>query len=402
MLIKINDASTSHRYKDNNGFLIIRDNPIAKAGVFDYLLSEVDSQIPTQNDRLVKVCRSFDNLLENKDKFSNMPLKFGHKWVGENDDKQVDGAILSEVRASEPYLIADLIIYNSDVIKKIENGEVIELSPGYEARFVSEQGTYNGESYDFKQLLNSVNHLAVVKEGRSGSDLRILDNNKKELKTMKFKEKLMNAFKRVLDENVAEKEEEVEVKDNSMEVASKLLEIANSSEMENESKLNAIVEMLNDLNKVDDSEEVIEKEEEIKDEEVIEKEEVVEKGGNLDITAEELAEIIEKVTDSKIKQMKNDFKKDSKAVFDAYSEVRNVLGCDFSYQDKSVNDIYKFGYEALSKRKIEDGMDALTAFKLEARMVNNSNTTPRVKVKDSKDEIYSQLLESIKQNMKGA
>ena len=39
--IRIADANTSKREKDSNGFLIVKDNPIAKAGVFDYLLSEV-------------------------------------------------------------------------------------------------------------------------------------------------------------------------------------------------------------------------------------------------------------------------------------------------------------------------------------------------------------------------
>ena len=39
------DSSLSRRSKDENGFLIIKDNPIAKAGVFDYLLSEIESDV---------------------------------------------------------------------------------------------------------------------------------------------------------------------------------------------------------------------------------------------------------------------------------------------------------------------------------------------------------------------
>ena len=244
MNIKINDATISHRYKDDNGFLIIKDNPIAKAGVFDYLLSEIVSQVSSDKDRIVKVCRTFDNLVENKDKFSNMPLKLGHYWVGKGDDTQVDGAILSSVRASEPYLIADLIIYNSEVIDKIESGEIIELSPAYEATFVSENGTYNGEPYEFLQLLNNVNHLAVVKEGRSGSDLRILDTNNKELKKMKFKEKVMDALKKVFDEDLEVVEKKDEVSDDLTELANKILEVANS---ESDDKVSAIVEMIKSI-----------------------------------------------------------------------------------------------------------------------------------------------------------
>ena len=39
------DSSLSRRSKDENGFLIIKDNPIGKAGVFDYLLSEIESDV---------------------------------------------------------------------------------------------------------------------------------------------------------------------------------------------------------------------------------------------------------------------------------------------------------------------------------------------------------------------
>ena len=45
LTLKIQDKATSKRSKDSNGFLIIKDNPIAKAGVFDYLLSELKSDI---------------------------------------------------------------------------------------------------------------------------------------------------------------------------------------------------------------------------------------------------------------------------------------------------------------------------------------------------------------------
>lgn len=380
MKIKINDATTSHRYKDDNGFLIIKDNPIAKAGVFDYLLSEVVSQVNNNDDRIVKVCRTFDNLLANKDKFSNMPLKFGHNWVGKGDDTQVDGAILSSVRALEPYLIADLIIYNSEVIDKIESGEVIELSPGYEATFKKENGTYNGEPYEFLQLLSNVNHLAVVKEGRSGSDLRILDNINKEIKLMTFKEKVLDAFKKVFDEELEVKEKEEEkVSDDLSDVANKILEVANS---EAEDKIGAIVELIKSISVNDndnetgkesvldsDNETITKDDDQVKDDDLLSNKEET-----INLAPEELVEIIEKVTDAKITKLKQMIVKDNKAIFNAYDEVRNAIGCDFKYQDKSINEIYQLGYETLSNRKLADGMDAVSAFK----------AIKAIKVKDNK------------------
>ena len=80
--IRIADANTSKREKDSNGFLIVKDNPIAKAGVFDYLLSEVFSQVEKDKDKIVRVCREFENLKANKDAFKGKPIKWKHFWVG--------------------------------------------------------------------------------------------------------------------------------------------------------------------------------------------------------------------------------------------------------------------------------------------------------------------------------
>ena len=38
--------SKSNRYFDENGFLVIKDNKIAKAGVFEYLGREISDSLP--------------------------------------------------------------------------------------------------------------------------------------------------------------------------------------------------------------------------------------------------------------------------------------------------------------------------------------------------------------------
>ena len=70
-------------------------------------------------------------------------------------------------------LKADLIIYNPDLIKAIESGEIVELSPAYTGSVEKTNGRYNGEAYAYLQSIGCINHLAVVERGRSGSDLRI-------------------------------------------------------------------------------------------------------------------------------------------------------------------------------------------------------------------------------------
>lgn len=386
--IRIADANTSKREKDSNGFLIIKDNPIAKAGVFDYLLSEVFSQVEKDKDRIVRVCREFENLKANKDLFAGKPIKWEHYWVGKEGETQTgDGAIFGEVRADEPYLKADLIIYNKDLIAKIEAGEVVELSPAYEANIEAIEGSYNGESYSYLQKLKEVNHLAVVEVGRSGSDLRIYDKLREEIIKMKKKVKLKdNGFIKKLIARL--KDEDTTQEDSSAEVIEKIVTIAGGEGSDDE-KLLSIIETLKDFH--NESEEVEAKEEEdaCKDSEEAEVKEKDEgeaepkEGGEISLTAEELTELIEKVTDSKIKKLQDSMHEDSKRVAQAYKEVSSALGTGFDFTNKNANDIYKFGYEMLSKQKLQDSMDAKTAF-IAVSNVNSVSKSSNVKTNDKK------------------
>ena len=95
--------SKSNRYFDENGFLVIKDNKIAKAGVFEYLGREIsDSLIETE---IYKVYRPWEELEKSAKDFEGMPVKFGHEWVQpEKRDLKV-GAVSGEVKLEEPYLI---------------------------------------------------------------------------------------------------------------------------------------------------------------------------------------------------------------------------------------------------------------------------------------------------------
>ena len=386
--IRIEDANTSKREKDSNGFLIIRDNPIAKAGVFDYLLSEVFSQVEKDKDRIVRVCREFENLKANKDLFAGKPIKWEHYWVGKEGETQTgDGAIFGEVRADEPYLKADLIIYNKDLIAKIEAGEVVELSPAYEADIEAIEGSYNGESYSYLQKLKEVNHLAVVEVGRSGSDLRIYDTLKEEIIKMKKKMKLKdNGFIKKLIARL--KDEDTTQEDSSAEVIEKIVAIAGGEGSDDE-KLLSIIETLKDFHNESEEVEVKEEEDACKDSEEVEVKEKDEgevepkEGGEISLTAEELTELIEKVTDSKIKKLQDSMHADNQKVAQAYKEVSSALGTGFDFTNKNANDIYKFGYEMLSKQKLQDSMDAKTAF-IAVSNVNSVSKSSNVKTNDKK------------------
>lgn len=407
--LKIQDEKTSKRSKDSNGFLIIKDNPIAKAGVFDYLLSELKQDIEPKDDKIVKVYRPFSELIRVKDSFSNKPIKMYHHWVGD-ECETVDGAIGSNITIDEAneYLRADLIIYNPKLIEAIEKNELVELSPAYTGKEIAENGRYNGEAYEYKQELGEVNHLAVVETGRSGKDLKIYDSKSNIGAVMKFKDMFIAKLSKFIDSEMEAKADEAESEkadsDTSAEIAREIITIANKSDDEFaggiDEKIEAILTLAKKLNepladetseaeKVADEAETQDSEAEAKADEG---ESIAESEINIDEIAEAVAEVVEKVTEQKLKEFADSQRKEAKKISDAYSEVKKALGSDFDSKNMSVDEIYKFGYEALSKSTLDKKMDSKTAFLLAL----DGKKAPSQKLADSGESLSSNILNILK------
>ena len=407
LTLKIQDEKTSKRSKDANGFLIIKDNPIAKAGVFDYLLSELKQDIEPKDDKVVKVYRPFSELIRVKDSFSNKPIKMNHHWVGD-ECETADGAIGSNITIDEAneYLRADLIIYNPKLIEAIEKNELVELSPAYTGKEIAENGRYNGEAYEYKQELGEVNHLAVVEIGRSGKDLKIYDDKSKLGAVMKFKDMFIAKLSKFIDSEMEAKADEAEAEkadsDTSSEIAREIISIANKSDDEFaggiDEKIEAILTLAKKLNEpladeTSEAEKVAdEAESEKQDSETEAKqdegESIAESEINIDEIAEAVAEVVEKVTEQKLKEFADSQRKEAKKIADAYSEVKKALGSDFDSKNMGVDEIYKFGYEALSKTTLDKKMDSRTAFLLAL----DGKKTPTQKVADSGESFSSNIL----------
>ena len=403
--LKIQDEKTSKRSKDSNGFLIIKDNPIAKAGVFDYLLSELKQDIEPKDDKIVKVYRPFSELIRVKDNFANKPIKMYHHWVGD-ECETVDGAIGSNITIDEAneYLRADLIIYNPKLIEKIENGELIELSPAYTGEEIDEQGRFNGEAYEFKQKLGEINHLAVVETGRSGKDLKIYDSKSNTGAFMKFKDMFIAKLTKFIDSEMEAKADEGESEkadsDTSAEIAREIISIANKSDDEFaggiDEKIEAILTLAKKLNEplADETSEAekVADEAETQDSESEAQADEAESEINIDEIAEAVAEVVEKVTEQKLKEFADSQRKEAKKISDAYSEVKKALGSDFDSKNMSVDEIYKFGYEALSKTTLDKKMDSRTAFLLAL----DGKKAPSQKLADSGESLSSNILNILK------
>ena len=367
------DFST-HRQKDENGFLIVKDNPIAKAGVFEYLKSEI---LPnSQDDSVVKVFRPFDTLLKIKDSFANKPIKSDHEWVGADGAHQADGAIGSEITIDEPngFLKADLIIYNPKLIELIENGKV-ELSPAYTGEVKAQNGRFEGQDYDYLQEVGCINHLAVVDKGRSGADLRILDTKENLLERTKMAKKtfldgLTKHIQKFLDNEGAEPKDEAKTTDSVENLAKSLLEIAKGEADESE-KIAKIVELLSvkdEEAKTQDKSEVEDEEAKTCDNESEPKDETkTQDEGDEDEKASAFADSISALIDSKLKAFKDSLSSDSKKIQDSYAEVSKIVG-SFDFVGKTADEIYKLGFETLTNSELGNGIDAKSAFKTACAM----------------------------------
>lgn len=118
-----------------------------------------------------------------------------------------------------PYLVCDLLVTAPDAIDAIESRGCPEISAAYTAETIFEPGEFDGQAYDAKQTKLRYNHIAVIPSGhgRAGSDVRILNRDKKGVEPM-VKIKLKNGKYVNVDEEAAK---EIEA---SEEASSKSLE----------------------------------------------------------------------------------------------------------------------------------------------------------------------------------
>lgn len=170
------------RTTDINGFQLVEGNPITKEGVFQYLGSEIANPDAEPNT-VYNVYRPADEIEKAADSFKLIPLIDDHQFLGAADigatpaeDKGVIGTTGESVFFDAPYLRAPLKIFAEYVKPLINLGKKVELSPAYRCDWVKESGVFDGETYDFVQRNLVANHLALVTEGRTGSDVRVLDH----------------------------------------------------------------------------------------------------------------------------------------------------------------------------------------------------------------------------------
>lgn len=168
----------SKREEDQNGWLEVKDNPVTKEGVFNYLGRDIglDGEMA---DKIVRVYRPAEELEKALELFKNIPLIDDHELIGKEatpaEKKGVQGWVGEQVVFDSPYIKANLRIVSDSLISKIRNGKV-DLSLGYKNDYEYVAGDFNGQRYDAIQRNIRPNHLALVDLGRTGKDVVVLDH----------------------------------------------------------------------------------------------------------------------------------------------------------------------------------------------------------------------------------
>jgi uncharacterized protein len=173
------DKGTERSY-DQDGRLHVGQSNISKACVNEYLGREIPGAdvLGLDPDRKYKLLRDPDELAKAAPTFNNLPLLSRHIPItaDTHDPSLVIGSTGSTAEFDAPYLKNGLVIWPREAIDAVESGQMKQLSCAY--RYVCDltPGVYEGQPYDGVMRSIVGNHVAVVKEGRAGSDVVVGDS----------------------------------------------------------------------------------------------------------------------------------------------------------------------------------------------------------------------------------
>lgn len=169
----------SVRSIDVNGHLHIALNPISKANICGYLGREIpDAEVlGLKPDQIYQLYRDPEELAKAAPTFCGKPLLLLHKvQSADNHSRDLTVGSVNNAVFHAPYLMAELDIWDGEAIAGIESGQQRELSCGY--RYVADMtpGEVGGVKFDGKMVDIQANHIALVSNGRAGSDVVVGDS----------------------------------------------------------------------------------------------------------------------------------------------------------------------------------------------------------------------------------
>ena len=146
--------------------------PITRPGVFPYQRQDgtiqMEAKLPDEifSERTIRSARSKPVT----DDHPNEPVTL------ENFNRYAKGLSHTDAAVRNLKLYVSMTITDKGLIQKIRDGKR-EISIGFLSDVVAEQGTYNGEAYQFVQRNIEINHIAIVDQGRAGPEVAIRNDS---------------------------------------------------------------------------------------------------------------------------------------------------------------------------------------------------------------------------------
>lgn len=174
--MKFTDAVTiAGTRRRDDGYLVV-DARVARTGIQVYAGHEVGKpEMP-----IVRVYRPESEVFarDAMASFAHRPVTNDHpdeSVTADNWKEHAVGQTSDEIARDGQFLRVPLMVSDAAAIKDIEDGKR-ELSAGYTSKLKWEDGTTpDGEAYDAIQTEIRDNHVAIVRHGRAGSQVRIGD-----------------------------------------------------------------------------------------------------------------------------------------------------------------------------------------------------------------------------------
>ncbi len=175
----------SVRSYDTDGRMRVELTPISKANVCPYKGDEIPdyASLGLDPSRVYLLLRDPKELEKAATSANGVPLLIVHKPTSADDHPRelTVGATGTDAVFDAPYLKNSLMIWDGEGIAGVESDEQKELSAGYHYVADMTPGEYEGESYDGVMRDIEFNHVALVEEGRAGSDVLVMDAAMNEL-----------------------------------------------------------------------------------------------------------------------------------------------------------------------------------------------------------------------------
>ena len=238
---------------DENGYLHVSTSNITKEQVVPYVGDTIPGwqELGLKPKAIYQIYRPADEIEKAVDTFNGLPLSLDH-WEMDASNMPKDkivGSLGTDAAFDAPYLTNSLTVTDADAIKRIENGEFRDLSAGYLCDVEMIDGMFNGKHYDGRMKNIRGNHVALVREGRAGHDVRVADS------AMEGGENMGNAWKTLFFEltkalnggdTVEEIKEEKIVEESAPDMTNTAPAVENAPEVAPETKDEEPVDQLAD------------------------------------------------------------------------------------------------------------------------------------------------------------